>query len=86
MTLQLGNLLPGSIAKLRIVLTQMLEIVEGQYNFELPFALMPDYEKHGLPENDYNFSFVAQIKSTTRIGELSVPEGVQVSNQNPDMT
>ena len=48
MTVKLGNLLPNSIATLKIQIVHQLEVVGGNYAMTLPIAFYPDYRRHGI--------------------------------------
>lgn len=48
MSLKLGNLLPGQLAKLNLVLLEEVEILGCAFAYSLPVSFFPDYKKHFL--------------------------------------
>ena len=34
-----------------------IPILNGSYHFDLPVAFYPDYSKHEVGKNDYNYDF-----------------------------
>lgn len=88
MSIRLGNLLPEQTLRLRLKLIYQLEILQGSYHFELPMGLYPDYSRHVPKEAGqaltYEFSYQVSIACQSKISNLSVPEGAEVTNTSED--
>ena len=90
MSIRLGNLLPEQTLRLRLKLIMQVEILQGSYHFELPTGLYPDYSRHVAKEAGqpltYEFSYQVSIACQSKISNLSVPQGADVTNTSEDGT
>ena len=57
LTIKLGNLPPQQDALLKLQLIMQLDIVNGAYFFELPSSFYPDYSRHGVEADAFNYGF-----------------------------
>ena len=60
-----------------------LEIVAGAYNFELPTSFYPDYVRHGVSADAYNYGFNYEfaVSAQNKIEKVSIPSQAEISEQ-----
>ena len=58
-----------------------IPILNGSYHFDLPVAFFPDYSKHEVGKNDYNyeFSYEMRIQAKSKITRLSLPQFAEIA-------